>query len=701
GLTDAYLGRFFMCDFPGSVRSFAVKPRGAGFDVVDDQSFLSELWPTDCKFGPDGALYVSDWVQGWAKPEKGRIFRVSKAVPEDSGTGRLLAEGMKGRSIKELHDLLSHRDYRVRLEAQFELVARKESSVLAAAAMGGDGHARLHGIWGLGQLNAWPLLAALRNDPHPEVRAQVAKVQADHGAGDDMIPGLLDVNPRVRFFSALALGKAKSKDAVGPLFAMLRENNDQDAMLRHAGVFALGSIGDVPGLLEASTNPSSAVRMASLLALGRLGKAEVKRFLHDVQPSIVLEAARAIHDRPIVEAMEDLAAILDEKGLPERVAVRAVNAALRAGRSDLLVRHARSEAALGTRVQALDALADWVWPSSRDRVLGAWRPLLPRPAPEDLVGVLAGLSGEGQPEEIRVHALRAWGELALAPSTFLSELLAKGPSAVRVEALRTMAKTKDPHAREAIAAAIDDRDAALREEAVRLLVQFRLPDTAGLLERLALAPGALAVRQAAVASLGDWKGAEADAVLARLLDQGMVLPAGLHLELLEASAKRSAAPVKEKLARFDAARTVNADLLDGGDPKTGREIFFDRLDVSCVRCHMIKDKGGVVGPPLTKVGTDRTKEQILESILFPNKVIVQGYAQVLLKLDNDVIEVGRVEKETSSDIVLVQGDGTKKSIAKSEIRARKEALSAMPEDISKALSRRDLRDLVAYLSSLR
>ena len=701
GLTDACRGRFFMCDFPGSVRSFAVRPKGAGFEVVDDQTFLSELWPTDCKFAPDGSLLVSDWVQGWAKPEKGRIFKVSKTVPGELDTARLLAEGMKGRGIKDLHDLLYHKDYRVRLEAQFELVERKEVFVLGAVAACGEGLSQLHAIWGLGQLRDGVHLAAIRNWPDAEVRAQVARVQGDLGMADGMISGLLDESPRVRFFSAMALGKAKAKDAVGPLLAMLRANNDQDGMLRHAGVFALASIGDGPALRAASTDASAAVRMASLLALRRLGSSEVKRFLQDAEPSIVLEAARAIHDVPIDAAMEDLATLLDQTGLPERVAVRAVNAALRAGRSDLLVRYARSQAPEATRIQALDALADWVWPQSRDRVLGAWRPLLPRPVPDDLVGVFRELCGEAEPESIRIHSLRAWGDLTLEPSTLLSDLLSKGSPAVRVEALRTMARTKDPRAREAITAAIDDPDAGLREEAVKLLVQLRLPDTAGLLEKLARSPGPLAVRQASIVSLGDWNGAEADAAVVRLLEESKGLPAGLHLELIEAAGKRRAPGIPEKLARFESERTPNSDLLDGGDAKSGRDIFFERLDVSCVRCHTVKDKGGVVGPPLTKVGADRTKEQILESIQFPNKVIVQGYAQLMLALKNDTVEVGRVEKETDSEIHLILGDGTKKTVAKSDVRARKDGLSAMPEDISKALSRRDLRNLVAFLSSLR
>jgi quinoprotein glucose dehydrogenase len=701
-LNDAFANRFFMCDFPGSVRSFAVKPKGSGFEVVDDQNFLSELWPTDCKFGPDGALYVSDWVQGWAKPEKGRIFRVYD--PKNAAdTGKLLAEGMARREIKELHDLLAHRDYRVRLAAQFELVASRKADVLASVAQSGSGFARLHGIWGLGQMGVSDPLLSLLKDTDAEVRAQAAKVLGDLRQGEALLPLLRDPSPRVRLYAALALGKCPSTDSVLPLLEMLADNNDGDPYLRHAGVVALAEGGKLLALVALVRDPSPAIRRAVLLALRRLGRMEVKSFLQDVEPSIILEAARAIHDVPIERGMEDLAELLKMKPLPERVAVRAVNAAFRTARADLLIPYILdAEAPEALRVQALDALADWVWPNGRDRVMGLWRPLLPRPLPDDLASVFRKLIGDAQPVEVRVHALRAWGELELSASEEVGATFASGAvSAVRVEALRTLAKTKDPGAKAAITAAIEDKDAAVREEAVKLLVQFRLPDTAGLLEKLARAKGALPVRQAAVASLGEWKGEEADAVLSRLLDEVAELPNGLHLELFEAAGKRSAVDVKERLARVEKARMPNLELLEGGDAKVGREIFFERLDVNCARCHTIKDKGGVVGPPLTKVGAERTKELILESILLPNKVITQGYGQVLLALKSDVIEVGRVEKESESELSLILGDGTKKKIAKSEIRARKEALSAMPEDISKALSRRNLRDLVAYLSTLR
>jgi quinoprotein glucose dehydrogenase len=439
--------------------------------------------------------------------------------------------------------------------------------------------------------------------------------------------------------------------------------------------------------------------MAALLALRRMRSSELRRYLRDGDPAIALEAARAIHDVPIDEAMEDLAQLLKIKPLPERVAVRAINAAFRTARADLLIPYILdADAPEALRVQALDSLADWIWPNGRDRVLGLWRPLKPRPIPDDLSSVFLKLIGDAQPVEVRVHALRAWGELELPASAEIGAVFSSGaPSAVRVEALRALAKTKDKDAKAAITAAIDDKDAGVREEAVKLLVRLKLPDTAPLLEKLALEKGSLAVRQAALASLGDVP--DGDPALSRLLDQWKELPAGLHLELLEAAGKR--ARLKDRLETVHQAMAPNAELLEGGDAKAGKDVFFERLDVACARCHTVKDKGGVVGPPLAKVGAERTREQILESILFPNKVIVQGYGQVMLAMKSDAIEVGRIEKETETEIKLILGDGSRKTLLKSEIRARKESLSAMPDDISKPLSRRDLRDLVAYLSSLK
>src|SRR4029079_18928297 len=91
---------------------------------------------------------------------------------------------------------------------------------------------------------------------------------------------------------------------------MIQANGDEDPYLRHAGVMALDWIGDVPAILGLAQDKASAVRLSALLALRRLQRSEISVFLHDQDPHIVLEAARAINDQPVNGAMPDLAGLL-------------------------------------------------------------------------------------------------------------------------------------------------------------------------------------------------------------------------------------------------------------------------------------------------------------------------------------------------------------------------------------------------------
>ena len=45
---------------------------------------MGGVLPTDVTFGPDGVLYISDWVDGWPKSNKGRIYGIT---PGESGSG--------------------------------------------------------------------------------------------------------------------------------------------------------------------------------------------------------------------------------------------------------------------------------------------------------------------------------------------------------------------------------------------------------------------------------------------------------------------------------------------------------------------------------------------------------------------------------------------------------------------------------------
>jgi quinoprotein glucose dehydrogenase len=706
-IPERYKNHFFMCDYPGGIYAFQMKPKGASFEMVGLEKFLWDVQAPDAEFGPDGAMYVADWVGMWDKVDKGRIWKLADPErlkdPAVLEVKKLIAEGMEGRTVDELSALLAHADQRVRQEAQFELARRKETAALAKRTDKAHPQlARIHAIWGLGQIKAKEPLLPLLDDADAEIRAQAAKTLGNLKtvlAYDRFVAMLKDESPRARFFAAMGLGKIGKRDAVGPVIEFLRANNNEDRMLQHAGIMALTWLEDLEGIQKAGKDASPAVRMSALVALRKLKRPEVSAFLQDADPALVLEASRAIYDTPIDEAMPALAGLL-ERSAPERALLRAVNAASRLGRADALVAFAATATApAAARVEALQILGDWEEPSGRDRLMGLWRPIPPRDREKAVQAVnprMRDLLKTGD-SSVVAEAARLAGQLKL--QDFVDPLWAmfrnrEAPSVVRSAAFRGLARLSLPDKGVLFEEALDDPDDAVAVDAVRLISGAGGWRASIPLQGILSGSRSLKVRQAALIALGALDG---PILVAPLLEKG-VAPE-LQLELIEAASKHP--ELKDKLAKYQATLAPSAELLQGGDAAAGRRIFFERSDVQCVRCHQVGDQGGQVGPPLTKVAEQKTREYLLEAIVAPNKTIAEGWGQVAVQLQSDEVEVGRVAKETPDWLMLVLPDGKQKAVPKAQIKARKAALSAMPEDIVKQLSKRDLRDLVAFLAGLK
>ncbi len=748
GFPESYLDHFFLCDFRGSpansgIHSFALKPQGAGFEMVDHTKFFWGILATDAQFSPDGRLYVTDWVQGWDPRGQGRIYRlydpglVKQSVVWE--TKEMIAEGMEKRSPKELQALLDHPDQRIRLEAQFELAARaltirvapelgqKYIDILAAVATGArDQLPRLHAIWGLGQVgrsfrdSLEPLLSLLA-DRDAEVRAQTAKVLGDDhftNAFAGLTKSLGDPELRVRFFAAQSLGKLGNKGAVAPLLAMLRENADKDVFLRHAGVMGLVGTADQSALIEAGKNGSRSVRMAALLAMRRRESADVAMFLHDADPLIVLEAARAINDLPIPQALPQLASLVDLPTESAPLGWRAVNANFRLGEAKnataLAACAARNEGSERAREEALYGLETWSHPSPRDRITGLWRPLAGRngKAAADALRPVVGSILGGAPNEIRVAAIRAAEGLSLAdasPAIFTLAMDARVSAEVRIEALKALNALHDSHLPEAVKMAGADSDENVRKEGNRLQAEIK-PGEALDSVGAVLRNGTIKEQQGALETLGGLAGEGADQLLADWLDKLMAgtVPREIQLDLIEAAGKRASALVKDKLQQYLAGRPKDDEFagfreaLYGGDAEAGRKIFLERPDASCVRCHKIKGEGGAVGPELTGIINRHDREFLLESILFPNKQIAPGFESALVEMNGGQSYAGIVKSQDDTDLNLLSiEDGALLKLKKSDIKKQIKGLSPMPEGMGNILSKSDLRNLVEFLATLK
>ena len=365
GFGERLAGTFLHCDFPGGVTSFTVKPRGASYAVDRQEKFLWNCWPTDVDFGPDGAVYVLDWVSGWTQSPKGRIYRITptelpsplssapgfspvntaphetpavstaslpgaKAVETatsrsaaDTGlkpgasassptawrkepeliaqVKRLLGEGMAKRGENELLGLLGHPDRRVRLEAQWELAGRYVAPSTAGV---------------LATIKA----EMFKNSTLP------ARLYRTVSESKDPLASVHALRVLEGWIRTQQADIMPMLDVIGMTNSVVRTE-----AVRVAGT--AGIINALPVLRTLSTNASPALRFNAALALARLAKSSRLRFFLDgsamASNYLVLNRARAAAglDTPLpqptaVDAFAILSANLTDDPFIEHAAVR-------------------------------------------------------------------------------------------------------------------------------------------------------------------------------------------------------------------------------------------------------------------------------------------------------------------------------------------------------------------------------------------
>jgi putative heme-binding domain-containing protein len=580
-------------------------------------------------------------------------------------------------------------------------------------------------MWGIGQLarkdaRQAASLAPFLKDSDPEIRAQAAKLLGDlryGGAASSLVPMLNDASPRVRFFAAEALGRVSHRAAFQPIVAMLAANNDEDAYLRHAGALALSRIGPADAIAALSTNPSRAVRVAAVVALRRLKDPGVARFLADQDEFVVTEAARAINDDGGIQgALPQLAAALDGKVTNEPFVRRALNANLRVGNAETAQRVGRyAGASTGNeemRAEAIAVLGVWPKPSILDRVDGTHIGTMER----DSAAARAALATLVQPifasgsAPLQVALAEAVGRLRVmeAGPILLTKVQSAPTTDIRIAALRALIAMRHERVAEAVRGALQDKDAPVRMAALTAIPQLNLPEatTIELLSSV-VGKGSIAEQQSALQAMGQVPGATGREAMTRLvqqLEEGKLAPE-IQLDVAEAArASKDPALVArlDKLASRPGAKPVElfADALRGGDARRGARVVFQAPAAQCVRCHSLGGPGGsTVGPNLQGIASRLSREQLLEALVDPSARIAPGFGPVQLTLKDGRKVFGTLKDETATHVVVDPGSGDQR-VAKSDIAQRTNGPSAMPS-MATLLTRREIRDVVEYLSALR
>ncbi|MEX2578160.1 MAG: PVC-type heme-binding CxxCH protein [Verrucomicrobiales bacterium] len=326
--------------------------------------------------------------------------------------------------------------------------------------------------------------------------------------------------------------------------------------------------------------------------------------------------------------------------------------------------------------------------------------------------LLSKVIDDNAPPAVRAHALRLLPTIPRLPkkgealpelrfpkgltAEILGDLLDAGDPALSLEAVHALAGApslgQDHLAR---VAADDSRAVDLRAEAIAGLAPVH-DEHRDLLLRLANAGNATLREEALRCFRGtnlkdeDLKNALRD-IAEKHPDSKEAVDA-----LLEPATLMVDRPA---LADTEAWLTRLASVPSPPDPENGRRIFHHRTVALCANCHRHDGRGTKVGPDLTLVHARDDREWLLRSLLDPNAEIAPEYLPRSVVLRDGSQHVG-IRLRSSTSEVIRDLNGQNRSFKRDDIASMEElSVSLMPTGLPYTLTDRELRDLMAFLSS--
>jgi putative heme-binding domain-containing protein len=675
-----------------------LKEQGAGFasELVGPlMSSKSDVFrPVEGRIGPDGAIYICDWYNpiighyqaSYRDPRRdhahGRVWRLTA-----HGRPLVKAPQMGTMTVPQLFEQLASPDRWVRDRAKFALYDRPAKEVIAAADAGlekvapgavltADAAPLLYeaiGIYAAHEEVRPKLLQRLLDSPKPELRAFGARMLALWAPRlpDPLAmlrPLVGDENPRVRMEAAVAASYIRSPAAVEVATAVL--DRPRDKYIDYA-------LTQTVRALKPQWNPA--------LARGELH--------FDNQPEHLRFVLTADGSKDVAGHVRKLATA-KELTAPAREALLSLLVDV-GDPNDL--RYALEQGNQSVRV--LNALA----------AAAQFRNQRP---PGDLVAPVQKMLAEKQPE-LRAAALRlaGWWRLQPLTKTVRAQLDPPNtPEAVVRAALRALGQLEGKEALPVLTSfATTERAPAVRATAIAAIVPIDLDQGAGLAAKLMahaknedemtdlLTPllGRKSGTDALAKSLGKEK-LPIDA--AKLAHRALSAIGRGDVALLETLNKTIGLSSPKVDYSAELVRALAGDAKDKGNAGRGKTVFLSKL-ANCTACHRLDGKGGEVGPDLSSVGTGLTTELIVESILWPNRQIKEGYMATKVTTTDGRSLVGYKVKDTADEVQL-RDPTTRKitRIAKKDVDEMAEAGSVMPEGLTASMTRAELLDLIRFLS---
>jgi putative heme-binding domain-containing protein len=690
-------GNAITCDFRAHrVVRFAIEESGAGFAAREVADVLRStnvtFRPIDAKLGPDGALYLADWSNpiiqhgevDFRDPrrdhEHGRIWRITvKGRPLDSHPRLVEA------SNKDLLDQLLLGNACNQQQARRVLTERgaKIRNDLAKWAKAQTSEAaQLEALWMYQAIDALEpaLLEKLLHAKDGHIRAAATRVVAYwhprlKRAEDILALRVADEHPRVRLEAIRALAQIPSTRSTALVLGALER--PMDSFLDYAIWLSINDLAQ-PWL--------AAVKSGEWKPDGR--EKQLEFALKALEPSLAGEVlGRVLQTReigrdgsgPWIELIGAagnealLRRLFDQvlqKGFDEPASVRALEALGLAFRQ----RSAKPSGALGD-IQPLLSHSNQSVREQALRLAGNWK--LKQFIPQ-MITLAADKNAPVGARQAAFDALRDIGGTQV--SSGLKPLTEKASDSWgRQQAVLTLAAL-DPKVASQTAVAMllettDENEAATFWRSL-LTIKGIGPVLAHALPKSGLPP---AMARTGLRAAREGGRNEPDLVWA--------LTRGADLE--GEAQTLSAAEIQQL------ASSVTAE----GDPARGERIFR-RKDLACITCHAIGGVGGKVGPDLTSIGASAQIDYLIESVLYPNRKIKEGYHSAIIETKDGTEYSGVVARESSEELVLRDATDKEISIPKQNIEKRSTGNSLMPGGLVDPLSPGERLDLYRFLSEL-
>jgi putative membrane-bound dehydrogenase-like protein len=557
------------------------------------------------------------------------------------------------------------------------------------------------------------LLASATTDAETAARSARALGRiGDKSAEPALIPLLARPEPYVRMAAAEALARCGSSNAVPALLSALA--SDTDRFLEHALTYTLHRLADGRALSAALEHPHPRVQKAALTLLHQTphqtltAEAVINRIF--AEDEALRRAARTIllqHSEWVVHATPLMRFLIAKEPHipPEADTLRELILAFQTnGPVQLII----AKAATNTSLSA----------GRREFLIEALGRTTVAPLPDVWVQALAHALREGEPS-VRLQAARTAGrsKVAVLDDT-LASLVAQTNLAtdLRLEALRATVGRRPQltaAALELLLSQVSRQSApGSRLAAAELLGRSRWPDPEMDPPRLVAAVrGDRLISPSTLLPLliqGTDQGfAALWSYVTEAVTQGWQ-PTEKEWQLFRTRVPRVGEKQFQELMRVVAQRAANqreqidsyAELLTGGDPGRGRQWFSEKA--GCAACHRVGGQGGLLGPDLTKIGAIRAGRDLIESIVLPSATFAQSYDTFAVTLsDGEELTGVRVRQPDDSFVLRDAGGGETRLDPRLVKSTERLQVSLMPEGLLAALSREEIRDLLAYLQNLK